>query len=115
MGMSLAGTEFLHRFCLHILPAGFRRLLHYGILANAVKSRAPTAARSWLRVEPPPQREAAERCQEILTNWPGTLPLSCTLPLSRNRSEVEILVCYFVGFRALVAQILVRAVVVVPH
>jgi len=33
--MALAGIEFLRRFCLHILPPGFRRIRHYGILVAA--------------------------------------------------------------------------------
>ena len=32
--MSLDGTEFLQRFCLHILPRGFVRVRHFGLLAN---------------------------------------------------------------------------------
>jgi len=36
--MTLDGTEFLRRFCLHILPRGFRRIRHYGILSNRNKA-----------------------------------------------------------------------------
>jgi len=32
--MALVATEFLHRFCLHILPSEFQRIRHYGILSN---------------------------------------------------------------------------------
>ncbi len=32
--MSLDATEFLRRFCLHILPKGFRKIRHYGFLSN---------------------------------------------------------------------------------
>jgi hypothetical protein len=31
--MTLSGTEFLRRFCQHILPKGFVRIRHYGLLA----------------------------------------------------------------------------------
>lgn len=37
--MVLAGTEFLRRFCLHILPPHFRKVRHYGMLANACKNK----------------------------------------------------------------------------
>ncbi|MCO6479998.1 MAG: transposase [Phaeodactylibacter sp.] len=37
--MALAGTEFLRRFCLHILPPHFRKVRHYGFLANACKNK----------------------------------------------------------------------------
>ena len=33
--MTLEATEFLRRFCMHILPPGFRKIRHYGFLANA--------------------------------------------------------------------------------
>ncbi len=32
--MTLDATEFLRRFCLHILPPRFRKIRHYGFLAN---------------------------------------------------------------------------------
>jgi len=34
--MTLEATEFLRRFLLHVLPAGFVRIRHYGFLANRV-------------------------------------------------------------------------------
>jgi len=35
--MTLRATEFLRRFCLHILPKGFRKIRHYGILSSRNK------------------------------------------------------------------------------
>ena len=35
--MTLAVNEFLRRFCLHILPKGFRKIRHYGIFASRNK------------------------------------------------------------------------------
>jgi hypothetical protein len=35
--MTLTATEFLRRFCLHILPKGFRKIRHYGILSSRNK------------------------------------------------------------------------------
>ena len=32
--MTLDAVEFIRRFLLHILPTGFQRLRHYGLLAN---------------------------------------------------------------------------------
>ncbi|TXF80982.1 hypothetical protein FUA23_22110 [Neolewinella aurantiaca] len=49
--MALDGIEFLRRFCLHILPPGFRRMRHYGILSNYHKSSALAAARASLGVD----------------------------------------------------------------
>lgn len=33
--MTLSPDEFMRRFLLHVLPAGFHRIRHYGLLANA--------------------------------------------------------------------------------
>jgi hypothetical protein len=35
--MTLDALEFIRRFLLHILPSGFQRLRHYGVLANRVR------------------------------------------------------------------------------
>jgi len=32
--MTLSPEEFMRRFLLHVLPAGFHRIRHYGLLAN---------------------------------------------------------------------------------
>lgn len=37
--MKLSAEEFLRRFCLHILPPGFMKIRHYGILASRVKPK----------------------------------------------------------------------------
>ncbi len=33
--MTVATDEFMRRFLLHVLPSGFHRIRHYGLLANA--------------------------------------------------------------------------------
>jgi Putative transposase len=33
--MTLAADEFIRRFMLHVLPKGFHRIRHYGLLASA--------------------------------------------------------------------------------
>ena len=33
--MTLSADEFMRRFLLHVLPAGFHRIRHYGLLANS--------------------------------------------------------------------------------
>ena len=42
--MTLAPDEFIRRFLLHVLPKGFHRIRHYGLLAKA--NRAANIARS---------------------------------------------------------------------
>ena len=41
--MTLATHEFIRRFLMHVLPKGFHRIRHYGLLANG--NRAANLAR----------------------------------------------------------------------
>ncbi len=36
--MTLEANEFIRRFCLHILPSGFMKMRHYGILSSRNKA-----------------------------------------------------------------------------
>jgi hypothetical protein len=51
--MVLSAEEFLRRFSTHILPSGFMKIRHYGILSSRNKSEALACARGVLGVEPP--------------------------------------------------------------
>jgi hypothetical protein len=53
--MTLASAEFIRRFLLHVLPSGFMRIRHYGILANHTKRAKLAAARTALDIPPAPQ------------------------------------------------------------
>jgi hypothetical protein len=78
--MTLAGEEFLRRFALHVLPCGFRRMRHYGILSNARKNAALSAARADLRPAeaPPPKRNRQERRAEAVRRlFKGADPTRC--------------------------------------
>ena len=49
----LPGTEFIERFLQHVLPRGFKRIRHYGLLGPAHKRARLAAARSALGVPAP--------------------------------------------------------------
>lgn len=51
--LRLPGSEFIARFLLHVLPSGFKRIRHYGLLSPARKQAGLAAARSALAVPPP--------------------------------------------------------------
>lgn len=51
--LRLPGTEFIARFLLHVLPSGFKRIRHYGLLSPARKKKGLAAARAALNVAPP--------------------------------------------------------------
>jgi hypothetical protein len=54
--MTLAIDEFIRRFLIHVLPAGFHRIRHYGLFANARRADNIARARQLLNV-PAPQNE----------------------------------------------------------
>jgi hypothetical protein len=65
--MQLQPTEFLRRFALHVLPRGFNRIRHYGLLANRKKRSLLERAREALML-PSPQlpMPALESVREFL-------------------------------------------------
>jgi hypothetical protein len=51
--MTLGTDEFMRRFLLHVLPSGFHRIRHYGLIANAERRDNLHRARELLQVEAP--------------------------------------------------------------
>lgn len=51
--MTLAIEEFIRRFLLHVLPRGFHRIRHYGLLAGSARKTSLALARELLDVAPP--------------------------------------------------------------
>lgn len=51
--MTLDPAEFMRRFLLHVLPSGFHRIRHYGLLANAGRRENLARARRLLNIPPP--------------------------------------------------------------
>jgi hypothetical protein len=65
--MTLAADEFIRRFLLHLLPRGFHRIRHYGLLASSSRKASLALARDLLAVAPPPANDAP-------AEPPGTRP-----------------------------------------
>jgi hypothetical protein len=55
--MTLEPEEFMRRFLLHVLPSGFHRIRHYGLLANNARKENLTLARQLLQVAPAAKSE----------------------------------------------------------
>jgi hypothetical protein len=51
--LTLSAPEFMRRFLLHVLPRGFHRIRHYGLLANPTRKNNIEAARASLQVPAP--------------------------------------------------------------
>ncbi len=58
--MTLATDEFIRRFLLHVLPRGFHRIRHYGLLAGSARKASLARARELLNVAPPPEDDTPE-------------------------------------------------------
>ena len=50
--MTLGADEFMRRFLLHVLPGGFHRIRHYGLLANGSRKANLARARELLGAVP---------------------------------------------------------------
>ena len=104
--MELPAEEFLQRFSLHILPHGFMKIRHYGILGSRKKSPALSLARKSLNADPPVSRKGL--CwQELFMILFGREPFTCPIckkgkmvviqsvhPSSRGSPQVKILPNY---------------------
>jgi hypothetical protein len=64
--MILPAEEFIRRFLLHVLPAGFMRIRHFGFLANRSKASALARCRKLLNAQPPPTSEPGSAAQRLL-------------------------------------------------
>jgi hypothetical protein len=63
--MTLASDEFIRRFLLHVLPKGFHRIRHYGLLASATCKKNIARARELIAMpvpvtDPPVERDEAD-------------------------------------------------------
>jgi hypothetical protein len=51
--MTLATDEFIRRFLIHVLPAGFHRIRYYGLLTSSKRAANVARARELLLTPPP--------------------------------------------------------------
>lgn len=70
--MTLNSDEFIRRFLLHILPSGFHRIRHYGIIANTGRKVNLARVRELLNVapivaQPEPATASTEPAQPVFT------------------------------------------------
>lgn len=87
--MTLTADEFMRRFLLHVLPGGFHRIRHYGLIANSGRRENLARARELLNMAPVEHKEVDVA----------------------NEAVVPIFVCRECGAAMIVTGILARA----PH
>lgn len=97
--MRLEAGEFIRRFLLHVLPGGFKRIRHYGLLGPAHKAANLAAARAALEA-PVPDAVVLESVEAFMQRVAGIEWLNCphchegrfqvvqAIPPSRERPTV---------------------------
>ena len=71
--MPLDAVEFLHRFFLHVLPKGFVRIRHYGLLSNRFRKQLLPP---WRAHSSPPRATSHSLCRPCPTANSGTAPVA---------------------------------------
>jgi hypothetical protein len=77
--MTLAATEFLRRFFLHVLPKGFVRIRHFGFLANRFRTQSLALCRQLLAISDP--LVTADREETAIWHCPH-----CGAPMKRRQA-----------------------------
>ena len=72
--MTLATDEFIRRFLIHVLPKGFHRIRHYGLLATGARAANISHARELVAV---PSRPKEPETPEAAIDEPRVLPRPC--------------------------------------
>jgi Putative transposase len=75
--MTLAPHEFIRRFLLHVLPKGFHRIRHYGLLANGGRAENIAKARALLAVLPVAEADGGGTAQNAEPDSSRILPRPC--------------------------------------
>jgi predicted RNA-binding Zn-ribbon protein involved in translation (DUF1610 family) len=91
--MTLTTDEFIRRFLLHVLPSGFHRIRHYGLLAHAGR------------------RDHLARVRELLQVAPTHVELKSTEADAPEQTAQPTFVCPDCGAAMIIVEILARK----PH
>ena len=75
--MTLDANEFIRRFLMHVLPKGFRRIRHFGFLANTCCVQKLARIRAALDVPNPEPRVKPKDYRERYALLTGTRPDIC--------------------------------------
>jgi hypothetical protein len=91
--MTVAAEEFIRRFLLHVLPAGFVKIRHYGLLANRNRKNNITLCRKFLHCCPTDtqDKKIPETWQEYLLKISGVDVTQCPVCKKGRLFKVETL------------------------
>jgi hypothetical protein len=87
--MTVTAEEFIRRFLLHTLPAGFQRIRHYGLLASRNKKAMLVLCRGLLNADLLPSAEQIAACLPVM-------PMVTICPVCRvgQMIRIELLPCF---------------------
>ncbi len=88
--LTLDVNEFLRRFLLHVMPRGFMRIRHFGLLANRARRSALTRCRAFLG-QPPPSDPQPESVAALLQRLTG-IDLSRCPVCHEGRMQIAVIV-----------------------
>jgi hypothetical protein len=69
--MTLEAKEFVRRFLLHVLPDGFMRIRHFGLLANRYKKNYLFRCRQLLNFSPDPHEGFKKTTHDLMLELTG--------------------------------------------
>ena len=75
--MTLTTAEFIRRFLIHVLPHGFHRIRHYGLLASGTRADNIAQARRLLDVPAAQPEPVDNSCAEAAELKPPSHPCPC--------------------------------------
>jgi hypothetical protein len=79
--MTLAAEEFMRRFLLHVLPSGFHRIRHYGLLANTTRKKNIDVVRTLLHAPIPTPPVDPALCTTAASRPPTFACRHCGAPM----------------------------------
>jgi len=98
--MTRSADEFLRRFLLHVLPAGFVRIRHVGLLANRTRTAKLARCRQLLAVPPAPPPGPPEAVATLLQRLTGVDLTRC--PVCRQ-GRLRVVAVFGPGARPVLA------------
>ena len=88
--MALDADEFLRRFLLHVVPSGFMRIRHFGLLANRTRGATLTRCRDLLD-QPTPEEVRLESIAVLMQRLTG-VDLSRCPACGEGRMQISAIV-----------------------
>ena len=88
--IKIDATEFIRRFCLHILPSRYRKIRTLGFLSNASKAKSIPIARKALRVKHDHLLTIAQRKEKAIENLFGNVNIHQSPCCKRGIMQMKI-------------------------